>query len=89
MRQDDPDPLLQSNERWHRWRARITGQVLVEGRDVYQSENSLEELRKKVGMVFQRSNPFPMSIRRNITFGPQNGRSSAAPHASMRSSIGH
>jgi phosphate transport system ATP-binding protein len=51
--------------------ARITGQVLVEGRDVYQSENNLEELRKKVGMVFQRSNPFPMSIRGNITFGPR------------------
>jgi phosphate transport system ATP-binding protein len=50
---------------------RITGQVLVDGRDVYQSENNLEGLRKKVGMVFQRSNPFPMSIRRNITFGPR------------------
>jgi phosphate transport system ATP-binding protein len=50
---------------------RISGQVLVDGRDVYASENGLEGLRKKVGMVFQRSNPFPMSIRRNITFGPR------------------
>lgn len=50
---------------------RITGQVLVDGDDVYQSENNLEGLRKKVGMVFQRSNPFPTSIWRNITFGPR------------------
>jgi phosphate transport system ATP-binding protein len=50
---------------------RISGQVLVDGRDVYQPDIDLESLRKKVGMVFQRSNPFPMSIRRNITFGPR------------------
>jgi phosphate transport system ATP-binding protein len=50
---------------------RIDGQILVEGRDIYRSRDDTEGLRKKVGMVFQKSNPFPMSIRRNITFGPR------------------
>jgi phosphate transport system ATP-binding protein len=50
---------------------RIDGRVLVDGRDIYRAEDDLEGLRKKVGMVFQRSNPFPMSIRKNITFGPR------------------
>jgi phosphate transport system ATP-binding protein len=50
---------------------RIKGQVLVDGHNIYSAENDLEGLRKKVGMVFQRSNPFPMSIRRNVTFGPR------------------
>lgn len=49
----------------------VKGKVLVEGEDIYQSDIRLENLRKKVGMVFQKSNPFPMSIRENITFGPR------------------
>ncbi|MCX7983731.1 MAG: phosphate ABC transporter ATP-binding protein PstB [Bacteroidetes bacterium] len=47
----------------------ITGQVLVEGEDIYAPNIDLIELRRKVGMVFQRPNPFPLSIRKNITFG--------------------
>jgi phosphate transport system ATP-binding protein len=51
--------------------AHLTGTILVEGEDIYQRDVELEELRKKVGMVFQKSNPFPMSIYENLTFGPR------------------
>jgi phosphate transport system ATP-binding protein len=51
--------------------ARIEGTVLVKGVDIYRSDVNLESLRTRVGMVFQRSNPFPMSIRANVTFGPR------------------
>jgi phosphate transport system ATP-binding protein len=50
---------------------RIEGRVLVEGRDINGDDVDLELLRKRVGMVFQRSNPFPMSIRDNISYGPR------------------
>jgi phosphate transport system ATP-binding protein len=50
---------------------RVEGRVLVEGQDVYRENVDLENLRKRVGMVFQKSNPFPMSIRDNITYGPR------------------
>jgi phosphate transport system ATP-binding protein len=47
------------------------GQIIIEGQDIYKEEIRLEELRKKVGMVFQKSNPFPMSIWENVAFGPK------------------
>jgi phosphate transport system ATP-binding protein len=50
---------------------RIEGRVLVEGEDVNRENVDLEQLRKRVGMVFQKSNPFPMSIRDNVSFGPR------------------
>ncbi len=50
---------------------RVEGRVLVEGADVYDPDIDLEGLRKRVGMVFQKSNPFPMSIRENISYGPR------------------
>jgi phosphate transport system ATP-binding protein len=50
---------------------RVTGEVKVDGQDIYHPGIDLERLRKRVGMVFQKSNPFPMSIRDNITFGPR------------------
>jgi len=50
---------------------RVTGEVKVDGQDIYHPAIDLERLRKRVGMVFQKSNPFPMSIRDNITFGPR------------------
>ena len=51
--------------------ARITGSVLLGDRDIYGNGMSPVELRTRVGMVFQRPNPFPtMSIRNNITFAP-------------------
>jgi phosphate transport system ATP-binding protein len=46
------------------------GRLLASGRDVYDPAWSLEELRFTVGMVFQKPNPFPMSIRDNVLFGP-------------------
>ncbi|RMI15343.1 MAG: phosphate ABC transporter ATP-binding protein [Calditrichaeota bacterium] len=49
----------------------LTGQVFIEGEDIYRKNIRLEELRKKVGMVFQKSNPFPMSIWENVAFGPK------------------
>jgi phosphate transport system ATP-binding protein len=48
---------------------RITGQVLLDGKDIYNSGTEITELRKKVGMVFQRPNPFPLSIYENVTYG--------------------
>jgi phosphate transport system ATP-binding protein len=50
---------------------RVEGQVIVEGVDVHRQDVDLERLRKRVGMVFQKSNPFPMSIHENISFGPR------------------
>lgn len=48
---------------------RVEGRVLVQGENIYSRETDLIALRKKVGMVFQRPNPFPLSVRDNITFG--------------------
>ena len=48
---------------------RVTGQVLLEGENIYSADMDLLRLRKKVGMVFQRPNPFPLSIFENIVFG--------------------
>ena len=50
---------------------RHTGDVLLEGIDIFSSEVDVVNLRKKVGMVFQKSNPFPKSIYDNIAFGPR------------------
>src|SRR6478672_1227728 len=50
---------------------RITGDVLVDGQNIYDSESDVVSLRKRVGMVFQRPNPFPMSIFDNIAYGPR------------------
>ena len=50
---------------------RTEGQVLVEGVDIIETQIDLEILRKRVGMVFQKSNPFPMTIRENISYGPR------------------
>lgn len=48
---------------------RITGEVTLDGADIYGSGMDVCHLRKRVGMVFQRPNPFPLSIRDNVTFG--------------------
>ena len=48
---------------------KITGDVRYEGKDIFQAE--VNNLRKEVGMVFQKPNPFPMSIYDNITYGPR------------------
>lgn len=49
---------------------RITGKVYFEGRDIYDNYDVIT-LRKRVGMVFQKPNPFPMSIYDNIAYGPR------------------
>lgn len=46
-----------------------TGKVLIDGEDIYHPNTNLINLRKNVGMVFQRPNPFPLSIYDNLTFG--------------------
>jgi phosphate transport system ATP-binding protein len=50
---------------------RLTGQVLVDGEDIYHPGINLTKLRKRVGMVFQRPNPFPLSIYENVVYGPK------------------
>lgn len=49
---------------------RITGQVLLDGQDIYKGMD-VNVLRKRVGMVFQKPNPFPMSIYDNVAYGPR------------------
>ena len=51
--------------------ARIEGQVLLDGEDIYDRRVDITLLRKKVGMVFQQPNPFAMSIYDNIAYGPR------------------
>lgn len=50
---------------------RIEGKILIGGKDIYDSKKDVNELRKNVGMVFQKPNPFPMSIYDNIAFAPR------------------
>jgi len=50
---------------------KISGTVEIEGEDIYNSFVDYVALRKKVGMVFQRSNPFPKSIFENVAYGPK------------------
>jgi phosphate transport system ATP-binding protein len=50
---------------------RIEGLVNIDGEDIYKKETDVVDLRKRVGMVFQKPNPFPMSIFDNIAYGPR------------------
>ena len=50
---------------------RIEGTVLLDGEDIYARGIDVVALRRRVGMVFQRPNPFPMSIRDNVLYGPR------------------
>ena len=50
---------------------KITGEVTYEGENIYDSSVDVNELRKSIGMVFQKPNPFPMSIYDNIAYGPR------------------
>ena len=50
---------------------KIQGQVLYEGKDIYAPGVDVTWLRKRIGMVFQKANPFPMSIYDNIAYGPR------------------
>ncbi|HCW40916.1 MAG TPA: phosphate ABC transporter ATP-binding protein, partial [Lachnospiraceae bacterium] len=50
---------------------RVEGKVILDGEDIYDKRVDTTLLRKKVGMVFQQPNPFPMSIYDNIAYGPR------------------
>ncbi|WP_317856222.1 phosphate ABC transporter ATP-binding protein PstB [Chakrabartyella piscis] len=50
---------------------KITGDFLLDGEDIYDKRMDINKLRKRVGMVFQKPNPFPMSIYDNIAYGPR------------------
>ena len=52
-------------------RVGVTGKVILDGEDIYDKRVDTTLLRKKVGMVFQQPNPFPMSIYDNIAYGPR------------------
>ncbi len=50
---------------------RIEGRILLEGKDIYAPDYNVTELRRRVGMVFQKPNPFPQSVYDNVAFGPR------------------
>lgn len=63
---------------------RITGEVLVDGLNIYDKQIDSVNLRKKVGMVFQKSNPFSKSIFENVAYGPRiNGLNNKAKLAEI------
>ena len=49
----------------------VSGDLLLDGEDIYRSKNDVVELRARVGMVFQKPNPFPKSIYDNVAYGPR------------------
>jgi phosphate transport system ATP-binding protein len=51
--------------------ARVTGCIELDGEDIYASGMDVVQLRARVGMVFQKPNPFPKSIRENVAYGPR------------------
>lgn len=50
---------------------RITGEILLDGKNIFDNDVDVNVLRKRIGMVFQKPNPFPMSIYDNIAYGPR------------------
>ncbi len=50
---------------------RVEGTVLLDGQDIYAPDTNVVDLRRRVGMVFQRPNPFPQSVFDNVAFGPR------------------
>jgi phosphate transport system ATP-binding protein len=50
---------------------KVEGTILLEGENIYEPEVDVANLRKRVGMVFQRPNPFPMSVYDNVAYGPR------------------
>ena len=51
--------------------SRIEGKVILNGRNIYEEDVDVVDIRQRVGMVFQRPNPFPMSIFDNVAYGPR------------------
>ncbi|MFL5338527.1 MAG: phosphate ABC transporter ATP-binding protein PstB [Gemmataceae bacterium] len=50
---------------------RLTGSITLDGQDIYVRNTNLVGLRRRVGMVFQKSNPFPKSVYENVVYGPR------------------
>ena len=50
---------------------RVEGEVTFDGKNIFAPDANVLEIRKRVGMIFQKPNPFPMTIRDNITYGPK------------------
>jgi phosphate transport system ATP-binding protein len=68
---------------------RAAGRILLDGRDIHERGTDLSLLRKRVGMVFQRPNPFPLSVYENVAYGPKvhgatNGRVVESVERSLR-----
>lgn len=51
--------------------SRVEGEVLYDGQNIYQKDYDVTNLRKQVGMVFQKANPFPKTVYENVTYGPK------------------
>ncbi len=69
---------------------RAAGRILLDGRGIHEKGADLVRLRKRVGMVFQRPNPFPLSVFENVAYGPRihgvrNGRIAEIAERSLRS----
>jgi phosphate transport system ATP-binding protein len=72
---------------------KVNGDVLLDGNSIYSGNIDLRQLRKRVGMVFQRPNPFPLSVFENVAYGPKihnlvNGEALAARVESSLRAIG-
>jgi phosphate transport system ATP-binding protein len=50
---------------------RVEGKIIIDGSNIYDKNVDVVELRKKIGMIFQKSNPFPKSIYENVAYGPR------------------
>jgi energy-coupling factor transporter ATP-binding protein EcfA2 len=70
LRQVDLPALHQPHERHDRG-CRVTGEITLDGEDIYDPKLDVVELRARVGMVFQKPNPFPKSIFENVAYGPR------------------
>lgn len=51
--------------------SRTSGEVIIDGANIYAGDSSVYDLRRKIGMVFQKPNPFPKSVFENVAFGPR------------------
>ena len=51
--------------------AKVSGKILLDGQDIYAKNTDVVSLRARVGMVFQKPNPFPKSIYENVAYGPR------------------
>ncbi|MCE5280221.1 MAG: phosphate ABC transporter ATP-binding protein PstB [Planctomycetaceae bacterium] len=69
--------------------ARVEGEILLDGVNIHSGGTNLPQLRKRVGMVFQRPNPFPLSVYENVVFGPRvhGGNGSAAMRDLVQASL--